>query len=83
MVEESVINIFQSLAFPVAVCVVLFGIVFYLIKENKKQQQEYIEFIQKSNQNLIQALAENTKAYNRFSSLMLDINKQLKKLEEK
>mgnify|MGYP003296233404 CR=1 FL=1 len=91
--EETFLTIFQQLAFPVAVSVVLFVFVFYLMKAQKKQQEEYIknlqeqqnEYIQslkQTNSNLVAIISDNTKAFNRFSTLMIKQQEQVKKLEE-
>lgn len=80
--EETFLNIFQQLAFPVAVSVVLFVVVFYLIKENKQQQKEFIQNLQQTNKDLVSVISENTKAINRFSTLIIKFQEQVKKLEE-
>jgi hypothetical protein len=83
------INIFQSLAYPVAVSVILFIAGGYFAKrilaqmheretENNKLRDQYIEYLQKSNAELTGAIRENATAFNRFSETLSDFKNVLK-----
>jgi sensor domain CHASE-containing protein len=83
------VGIFQNLAYPVAVSVILFLAVFFIVKKmlaemqlreeaNTKLRDKYIEYLQKSNAELVSAINENSKAFNRFSQVLEKIERKLK-----
>lgn len=66
-------NIFQNTAFPVAVCVVLFGVLYSVLKRELKQNDDalqivkdandkHLSYLQNQNERLTQIIAECTKA---------------------
>lgn len=74
-------EIFQNLAFPVAVCCILFGIVIFfakkiivavtsLIEQSNQERQNYIDYLQKSNAELATTIKDNTEAFKHFSLLL-------------
>ena len=82
-----VVNIFQNLAFPVAVCVVLFCVLIYffkkiieIIRESIKQvtaeRREHLEHLKTVNVELTKVIQENTSAFNRFSSILNKLIKE-------
>ena len=90
--EETFINVFQSLAYPVAVSVILFAAMGwfgkkaleYINKNNEeslKLRDKYIEYLQFANTELVGAIKENSTAFNRFSEVLEKLEKKLKKQE--
>lgn len=86
--EMDTIAIFQNLAYPIAVSVVLFLSIAYFGKHLLKEMQErekgneqlradYIEYLQKCNTELTQALKDNTAALARFSKILEIIEHKL------
>lgn len=82
-----VVNIFQNLAFPVAVCVVLFCVLIYFfkkiieiireaIKQVTAERQEHLEHLKTVNVELTKVIAENTAAFNRFSTILNKLIKE-------
>ena len=82
------LELFQNLGFPIAVCVVLFTIVIFFFKkqtammekiihDHDEERKKYIGFYQESNKELVGTVSECTKALNRFSALMVQLNKKL------
>ena len=80
------IDIFQNLAFPVAVCCVLFGIMVYfgkksigiitdMMKRSETERQAYTDYLQRSNAELVSTIKENTQAFRRFSKVLCQISK--------
>lgn len=78
------VELFQNLAFPVAVCCILFAIVIYfakkiilavtnLIEQYNQERQNYIEYLQKSNAELATTIKDNTEAFKHFSQLLQKI----------
>lgn len=74
-------NIFQNLAFPVAVCIVLFYVCFLTIKKENTQNEEFIKqalktqeqhtnYLQNQNARLATIIKENTKAFNMLCTLL-------------
>ena len=70
---ESIANIFQNIAFPVAVCAVLFYALYYIIKMGLRQnddavkivkeaQQQHLDYLQRQNEKLAAIIADCTKA---------------------
>jgi len=68
------IDIFQNLAFPIAVCCVLFGIMVYfgkkcigiitdMMKRSETERQAYTDYLQRSNAELVSTIKENTRAF--------------------
>ena len=66
-------NIFQNTAFPVAVCVVLFGVLYSVLKRELKQNDDalqivkdandkHLSYLQNQNERLTQIISECTKA---------------------
>ena len=87
--ETEFVSIFQSLAYPVAVSVILFIAIGYFAKkmleyikkheeENNKLRDQYIAYLQKANAELIGVVKENTVAFNSFSIVLEKIEKKLK-----
>ena len=81
------VNIFQNLAFPVAVCVVLFAVLIYFfkkiieiireaIKQVTAERQEHLEHLKTVNVELTKVIQENTSAFNRFSSILNKLIKE-------
>lgn len=83
---ESFANIFQNVAFPVAVCAVLFYALYYIIKMGirqnddalkivKEAQQQHLDYLQRQNEKLAAIIADCTKALNEntivFKKLLL------------
>lgn len=84
------VNIFQSLAFPVAVCVVLFIAFGYFAKKimvnmEKREDQsiklrdQFIASLQQSNATLTEAVTKNAAAFDRLSEVLEKIEKKIKK----
>ncbi|MBP5369774.1 MAG: hypothetical protein J6Z01_15125 [Bacteroidales bacterium] len=82
-----VVNIFQNLAFPVAVCCVLFAVLIYFfkkiieiireaIKQVTAERQEHLEHLKTVNVELTKVIQENTSAFNRFSSILNKLIKE-------
>ncbi len=68
-------NIFQNTAFPVAVCIVLFYVLYYFVKSELKQNdnamnivkdanEKHLNYLQSQNERLTQIISECTKALN-------------------
>lgn len=68
-------NIFQNTAFPVAVCVVLFYVLYYFVKSELKQNdnamnivkdanEKHLNYLQSQNERLTQIIADCTQALN-------------------
>lgn len=75
------IGIFQNLAYPIAVSVVLFGCIAWfgrklleIIKareaDNNRLIAQYLEFLQKANIELSKAVSDNADALLRFSKVL-------------
>lgn len=86
--EETTVSIFQNLAYPVAVSVVLFLCVIWfgrkLLDEMKIREKnnavlttQYIEHLQNANSALVKALSDNTDALARFSRILEVIEHKL------
>lgn len=82
-----IVNIFQNLAFPVAVCCVLFCVLIYFfkkiieiireaIKQVTAERQEHLEHLKTVNVELTKVIQENTSAFNRFSSILNKLIKE-------
>lgn len=82
-----IVNIFQNLAFPVAVCCVLFAVLIYFfkkiieiireaIKQVTAERQEHLEHLKTVNVELTKVIAENTAAFNRFSTILNKLIKE-------
>lgn len=82
-----VVNIFQNLAFPVAVCCVLFAVLIYFfkkiieiireaIKQVTAERQEHLEHLKTVNVELTKVIQENTAAFNRFSTILNKLIKE-------
>lgn len=82
-----IVNIFQNLAFPVAVCCVLFAVLIYFfkkiieiireaIKQVTAERQEHLEHLKTVNVELTKVIQENTSAFNRFSSILNKLIKE-------
>lgn len=87
--EASAVEIFQNLAYPVAVSVILFVAMGWFGKkaleivrknneENVKLRDKYIEYLQFANTELVGAIKENSTAFNRFSEVLEKLEKKLK-----
>lgn len=88
MEVNETISIFQNLAYPVAVSVILFLCIIWFgrrmldeikAKEQKNAQliSQYIEHLQTANGALVKALTDNTDALTRFSRLLEIIEHKL------
>ena len=82
-----VVNIFQNLAFPVAVCVVLFCVLIFFVKKSvemirevinriTEERKEHLEHLKSTNIELTKVIQENTSAFNRFSSILNKLIKE-------
>lgn len=82
------VEIFQNLAYPIAVSAILFlSLVSFaknFLKEmrerdknNEQMRSEYINYLQKCNSELTCSIKENTEALNRFSKILEIINFKL------
>lgn len=91
--EDTTISIFQNLAYPVAVSVVLFLCVIWfgrkLLDEMKIREKnnavlttQYIEHLQNANSALVKALGDNTDALARFSRILEVIEHKLMEIEK-
>lgn len=78
---EGLLDIFERLAFPVAVSVTLFAILIFfvkralgmistILKENEEKSKEYIEHLKSSNARLVSVVEENTDIIKKFSYLL-------------
>lgn len=78
---ENLIDIFDKLAFPVSVCVVLFCILMYFIKHalkmlsemlkaNADAQKEHIDYLKQSNARLVTVIEDNTDTIKKFSFIL-------------
>ena len=74
-------QIFENLAFPVAVGVILFCILFFFVKKalsmlteilkgNEQKQSEYVDYLKTSNAKLISVIEKNTEAIQKFSYVL-------------
>lgn len=72
---EQISNIFNTTAFPVAVCVVLFYILWIIFKSERRQNDDamrivkeandkHLEYLQTQNQKLTSIISDCTKALN-------------------
>lgn len=86
--ETEAVSIFQNLAYPVAVSVILFLAVGYFGKKillemheretsNTKLRDQYIDYLQKANSELTSAVRENATAFNNFSKTLEDFKNAL------
>ena len=84
------VDIFQSLAFPVAVCVVLFVAFGYFAKKimanmEKREEQgiklrdQFIASLQQSNATLTEAVTKNAAAFDRLTDVLEKIERKIKK----
>jgi hypothetical protein len=82
-------QIFENLAFPVAVCVILFCILFFFVKKalsmlteilkgNEQKQSEYVDYLKTSNAKLISVIEKNTEAIQKFSYVLENITNDKK-----
>jgi hypothetical protein len=87
--ETEFVSIFQNLAYPVAVSVILFLIGGYFGKKilaqmherevaNAKLRDQYIDYLQKANTDLTSAVRENATAFNNFSKTLEEFKEVLK-----
>lgn len=78
---SEITSIFEQLAFPVAVCVILFVILFFFIKKalgmlteilkgNEQKQADYVDYLKTSNAKLIAVIEKNTEAIQKFSYVL-------------
>jgi hypothetical protein len=78
---SEITTIFEQLAFPVAVCVILFVILFFFIKKalgmlteilkgNEQKQADYVDYLKTSNAKLIAVIEKNTEAIQKFSYVL-------------
>ena len=92
--EIDFINIFQSLAYPVAVSAVLFYVLWRIGKqtiesinhreqEYTKIQQQHIAYMQAQNVELMGAIKENTLTFRELISALNRFSKVLENLERK
>lgn len=86
---SEIISIFESLAFPVAVCVILFCILFFFVKKalgmlteilkgNEERQKEYVDYLKSSNAELVSVVKKNTEAIVKFSFILEKITEDKK-----
>lgn len=79
--ETSIIHIFETFAYPIAVSVVLFLTVYQFGKKiladirsreesSSKLRDQYIAYLQMANVELTAAVKENATAFNRFSAVL-------------
>lgn len=72
---DEITSIFQNIAFPVAVCAVLFYALYFIIKSGirqnddavrivKEAQQQHLDYLQSQNERLSQIICDCTKALN-------------------
>lgn len=77
----NILDIFQQLAYPVAVSVFLFAILAYftkralamfnnMIKESEAKQREYVEYLKECNAKLVSVIEDNTAIFKKFSFLI-------------
>lgn len=82
---NELVNVFQSLAFPIAFCIVLLYFLVFLIKRELKQNENtdtqvnainerFINYLQEYNTKLSNIIAENTKAFNSLIKLLENVN---------
>lgn len=78
---ENLLDIFDKLAFPVSVCVVLFAILMYFVKHalkmlaetlkaNAAEQKEYVAYLKESNARLVSVVEDNTETIKKFSYVL-------------
>lgn len=86
---NEITSIFESLAFPVAVCVILFCILFFFVKKalgmlteilkgNEERQKEYVDYLKSSNAELVSVVKKNTEAIVKFSFILEKITEDKK-----
>lgn len=86
---SEITSIFESLAFPVAVCVILFCILFFFVKKalgmlteilkgNEERQKEYVDYLKSSNAELVSVVKKNTEAIVKFSFILEKITEDKK-----
>lgn len=86
---SEITSIFEQLAFPVAVCVILFVILFFFIKKalgmlteilkgNEERQKEYVDYLKSSNAELVSVVKKNTEAIVKFSFILEKITEDKK-----
>lgn len=84
---SEITSIFEQLAFPVAVCVILFVILFFFIKKalgmltailkgNEQKQAEYVDYLKTSNAKLVSVVEKNTEAILKFSYVLEKLTKE-------
>lgn len=84
---SEITSIFEQLAFPVAVCVILFVILFFFIKKalgmlteilkgNELKQAEYVDYLKTSNAKLVSVVEKNTEAILKFSYVLEKLTKE-------
>ncbi|MBR2105246.1 MAG: hypothetical protein IJ933_08225 [Bacteroidales bacterium] len=92
--EIDIVNIFQTLAYPVAVSAVLFYVLWRIGKqtiesinhreqEYTKIQQQHIAYMQAQNVELMGAIKENTLTFRELISALNRFSKVLENLERK
>lgn len=92
--ETDFINIFQSLAYPVAVSVLLFAAIGYFSKklledmkqrevENIKLRDKFIEYLQDNQKQLTTVINENAAAFKETSMAINKFSIILEKIEKK
>lgn len=92
--ELDFINIFQSLAYPVAVSAVLFWAIWKIGRQtveniNKREveyakvQQQHIAYMQAQNLELMGAIKENSQTFRELISALNRFSKVLENLEKK
>lgn len=86
---SEITSIFEQLAFPVAVCVILFCILFFFVKKalgmlteilkgNEERQKEYVDYLKSSNAELVSVVKKNTEAIVKFSFILEKITEDKK-----
>lgn len=88
-IMEVITNIFQSVAFPVAMCIVLIYACMNIIKRELRQNDDaqklitdanerHTNYLQAQNERLTVIISENTKAFNTLISLLEEIKNVIK-----
>ena len=88
METTEAVSIFQNLAYPIAVSVILFIAVAWLARkndetakknneENNRLRDQYISYLQSANAELTKAVKENATAFNRFSQVLERIENKI------
>lgn len=89
--EETVIHIFESLAYPIAVSVVLFLAIGSFAKKmladihsreesSQKLRDQYIAYLQMANVELTGAVKENATAFNKFSAVLEKLERTISRI---